>query len=129
MDFSVCGRLWKRAMEMGSGHGLWSAAVGYVDDCPKALKRVVNKVDKGMSGSSRADDEGFLEVKWKKSGGNIRATKHFKPVSVKPKPQYRPKVHQSAKRVSPKMAHSVGKMNVSTSGNSSKMTSSMTAAT
>ncbi|GJV97683.1 hypothetical protein Tco_1549260 [Tanacetum coccineum] len=63
-----------------------------------------------------ADDEGFLEVKRKKSGGNIKATKHFKSVSIKPKPQYRPKVHQSAKRVSPKMAHSVGKMNVSTSG-------------
>ncbi|GJZ46514.1 hypothetical protein Tco_0594110 [Tanacetum coccineum] len=29
-----------------------------VDDCPKAHKRVVNKVDKGMGGSFGADDEG-----------------------------------------------------------------------
>ncbi|GJX45232.1 hypothetical protein Tco_0261908, partial [Tanacetum coccineum] len=41
-----------------------------VDDCPKALKRVVNMVDKGKGGSSGADDEGFVEVKQKKSGGN-----------------------------------------------------------
>nr|GEV72460.1 hypothetical protein [Tanacetum cinerariifolium] len=28
-----------------------------VDDCPKAPKRLVNRVDKGMGGSSGADDE------------------------------------------------------------------------
>ncbi|GKC51698.1 putative ribonuclease H-like domain-containing protein, partial [Tanacetum coccineum] len=32
-----------------------------VDDCPKAPKRVVNRVDKVKGGSSRADDEGFIE--------------------------------------------------------------------
>ncbi|GJW90421.1 zinc knuckle CX2CX4HX4C containing protein, partial [Tanacetum coccineum] len=29
-----------------------------LDDCPKAPKRVVNKMDKGKGGSSKADDEG-----------------------------------------------------------------------
>ncbi|GKE14858.1 hypothetical protein Tco_1422435 [Tanacetum coccineum] len=82
-----------------------------------------------MGGSSGIDDEGFIEVKRKKSGGNIGGTKHFKPVSVKPKPQYLPKVHQSTEGVSPKMAPCVGKKNLSTLVNSSKMTSNMTAAT
>nr|GEW95286.1 hypothetical protein [Tanacetum cinerariifolium] len=65
-----------------------------VDDCPKAPKRVVNKVDKGIGRSFGADDEGFTEVKKKNSSG-----------------------------VSPKMVLSVGKKNVSTLGNSSKMSS------
>nr|GEU97409.1 RNA-directed DNA polymerase, eukaryota, reverse transcriptase zinc-binding domain protein [Tanacetum cinerariifolium] len=34
-----------------------------VDDCPKAPKRVVNRVDKDKGGSSTADDDGFIEVK------------------------------------------------------------------
>ncbi|GKB36192.1 retrovirus-related pol polyprotein from transposon TNT 1-94 [Tanacetum coccineum] len=33
------------------------------DDCPNAPKRVVNRVEKGKGRSSRADDEGFIEVK------------------------------------------------------------------
>ncbi|GJY06895.1 hypothetical protein Tco_0373949 [Tanacetum coccineum] len=41
-----------------------------LDHCPKAPKRVVNKMDKGKGGSSGADDEGFVEVKKKKSSGN-----------------------------------------------------------
>ncbi|GJW43621.1 hypothetical protein Tco_0072420 [Tanacetum coccineum] len=35
-----------------------------------------------MGESSRVDDEGFIEVKRKKSSGNIGGTKHFKPVSI-----------------------------------------------
>ncbi|GJR48930.1 hypothetical protein Tco_1317033 [Tanacetum coccineum] len=35
-----------------------------------APKRVVNSIDKGKGKTSRADDEGFIEVKKKKSGGN-----------------------------------------------------------
>ncbi|GKC22238.1 zinc knuckle CX2CX4HX4C containing protein [Tanacetum coccineum] len=53
-----------------------------LDDCPKAPKRVVNKMDKGKGGSSDADDEGFVEVKKKKSSGNNGGNKNFKPVSV-----------------------------------------------
>ncbi|GJT03947.1 hypothetical protein Tco_0838409 [Tanacetum coccineum] len=33
-----------------------------VDNCPKAPKRVVNRVDKGKGGSSGADDDGFIEA-------------------------------------------------------------------
>ncbi|GJV57278.1 WRKY domain-containing protein [Tanacetum coccineum] len=40
-----------------------------LDHCPKAPKRVVNKMDKGKGGSSGEDDEGFVEVEKKKSGG------------------------------------------------------------
>ncbi|GJS86501.1 putative ribonuclease H-like domain-containing protein [Tanacetum coccineum] len=71
-------------------------------------------------GSSGADDEGFIKVKKKKSGGK-RGTKNFKPVSVKPKTQYHPKLNQTTKEVSPKTTSSVGKKNVSTLGNSSKV--------
>nr|GEU42791.1 uncharacterized mitochondrial protein AtMg00810-like [Tanacetum cinerariifolium] len=42
----------------------------------------------------RADDEGFIEVKKKKSGGNNGGTKNFT-ISVKPKTQYRPKASTS----------------------------------
>nr|GEY95455.1 hypothetical protein [Tanacetum cinerariifolium] len=38
-----------------------------IDDCPKGLKRVVNMVEKGKSGSSKADDVDFTVVKQKKS--------------------------------------------------------------
>nr|GEX90181.1 hypothetical protein [Tanacetum cinerariifolium] len=62
----------------------------YVDDCPKAPKRGVNKVEKGEGGSSEDDDEGFIKLKKKKSGAN-GGTKNFNPVLMKPKPQYRPK--------------------------------------
>ncbi|GJU19667.1 putative ribonuclease H-like domain-containing protein [Tanacetum coccineum] len=40
-----------------------------LEECPKYLKRVVNRMDKGKGGSSGDDDEGFIEVKKKKSGG------------------------------------------------------------
>ncbi|GJT53627.1 RNA-directed DNA polymerase, eukaryota, reverse transcriptase zinc-binding domain protein [Tanacetum coccineum] len=64
-------------------------------DCPKAApKRVVNNMDKGKGQTSGADDEGFIEVKKKKSCGNNGGTKNFKPVSVKPKTQQRPKAKQ-----------------------------------
>nr|GEZ50557.1 hypothetical protein [Tanacetum cinerariifolium] len=56
-------------------------------------------------------------------------TKNFKPASVKPKTQYHPKVNQTAKEVIPKMTSSVGKKNVSTSGNSSKKTNMTNATT
>ncbi|GKE66710.1 hypothetical protein Tco_1520871 [Tanacetum coccineum] len=49
-----------------------------LDDCPKAPKRVVNRMDKGKGGSS-GDDEGFIEVKKKKSGGNNGSNKNIKP--------------------------------------------------
>ncbi|GJW74249.1 hypothetical protein Tco_0133619 [Tanacetum coccineum] len=80
-----------------------------------------------MCGSS-GDDEGFIEVKKKKSGGINEGTKNFKPVSVKPKTQYRPKLNRSTEEVSPKTASSVGK-NVSTCGNSLKTTSKTNAST
>ncbi|GJW51544.1 hypothetical protein Tco_0092895 [Tanacetum coccineum] len=64
---------------------------GPVDDCPKALKRVVNGVDKVKGGSSGADDDGFVEVKQNKSRGNNEGAKNFRPVLVKPKPLYIPK--------------------------------------
>ncbi|GJT73014.1 hypothetical protein Tco_1032300 [Tanacetum coccineum] len=39
-------------------------------DCPKAPpKRVVNSLENGKEQSSKADDEGYIEVKNKKSGG------------------------------------------------------------
>ncbi|GJX79332.1 hypothetical protein Tco_0327481 [Tanacetum coccineum] len=94
-----------------------------VDDCQKAPKQVVNMVDKGIGGSSGADDNGFIEVKKKKSGGINGGTKQFKPILVKPKTQYRLKVNQPTEGVSSKTAHLVCKKNVSTSGNSSKTTS------
>ncbi|GKD64326.1 hypothetical protein Tco_1306434 [Tanacetum coccineum] len=74
-------------------------------------------MDKGKGGSSKADDEGFVEVKKKKIVGNIGGNKNFKPVLVKPKPQYRPKAKQSTKGVNQKTTPSVGKKNVSTLGN------------
>ncbi|GJX54062.1 putative ribonuclease H-like domain-containing protein [Tanacetum coccineum] len=88
-----------------------------LDDCSKAPKRVVNKMDKGNGGSSGVDDEGFVEAKKKKSSGNNRGNKNFKPVLVKPKPQYRPKAKQSTEGANQKTNPSVGKKNVSTSGN------------
>nr|GEW73112.1 hypothetical protein [Tanacetum cinerariifolium] len=54
-------------------------------------------------------------------GGNNRGTKNFRPVSVKPKPIYRPKVNQPTGEVSLKMAPSAEK-NVSTISNSLKKT-------
>ncbi|GJU11489.1 hypothetical protein Tco_1133885 [Tanacetum coccineum] len=42
------------------------------------LKQVVNKMGKGKGGSSRDDDEGFIEVKKKKSSGNNEGNKNFK---------------------------------------------------
>nr|GEU94441.1 hypothetical protein [Tanacetum cinerariifolium] len=53
-----------------------------VDDCPKALKRVVNRVDKDKGVSSEADDDGFIEVKKKKSDDNNGGSKNFNSVSV-----------------------------------------------
>ncbi|GJU52904.1 retrovirus-related pol polyprotein from transposon TNT 1-94 [Tanacetum coccineum] len=93
-----------------------------VDDCPKAPKQIVNRVDKGKCGSSGADDEGFVKVKKKKLGGENGGTKNFKPISVKQKTQYRPKVNQSTEGNN-------GKKNVSTSGNSSKRASMTNAST
>ncbi|GJZ89382.1 hypothetical protein Tco_0661164 [Tanacetum coccineum] len=46
-------------------------------------------------GKARADDEGLIEVKRKKSGGNYGGNKHIKTVLVKPKTQYEPKAKQS----------------------------------
>nr|GFA51160.1 hypothetical protein [Tanacetum cinerariifolium] len=68
-----------------------------LDDCSKAPKRVVNKMDKGKGGSSRGYDEGFVKVKKKKSSSNNGGNKNFKHVSVKPEHYYRPKAKQSTK--------------------------------
>ncbi|GJU50854.1 hypothetical protein Tco_1220409 [Tanacetum coccineum] len=70
-------------------------------ECPKAApKWVVNSMDKGKWQTSKADDEGFIEVKKKRSGGNNGGTKNFKLVLVKPKIQYRFKAKQSTKGMS-----------------------------
>ncbi|GJR59549.1 hypothetical protein Tco_1501711 [Tanacetum coccineum] len=66
-----------------------------IDDYPKAPKRVLNMMDKGKGQTSGADDEGFLEVKRKKSSGNKGGTKNFKSVSVKPKTQNHPEAKKS----------------------------------
>ncbi|GJS71536.1 hypothetical protein Tco_0704377 [Tanacetum coccineum] len=50
-----------------------------LNDYPKAPKRVVNKMDKAKGESSGEDDEGFIEVKKKKSCGNNGGNKNFKP--------------------------------------------------
>ncbi|GJU33237.1 putative reverse transcriptase domain-containing protein, partial [Tanacetum coccineum] len=87
-------------------------------DCPKAApKRVVKSMDKGKGKTSGDDDEGFIEVKKKKSGGNNRGTKNFKPFSVKPKTQYRPKAKQPIEGMSnsPKTTLFVGTTKASTS--------------
>ncbi|GKD76905.1 hypothetical protein Tco_1339526 [Tanacetum coccineum] len=108
-----------------------------VDDCLKAPKRVVNKVGNSKGGSFGANDDGFTEVKKKKLGGNNGGTKNFKSISVKPKIIYRQKVNQLTEELSPKRAyevspktnHSIGKKNVSITGNSSKKTDKMNAST
>ncbi|GKC51219.1 hypothetical protein Tco_1073964 [Tanacetum coccineum] len=78
--------------------------------CPKAPKRVVNMMDKGKGQTSRADEEGFMEMKRKKSGGNNGGNKNFKQVSLKPKTLYHPKAKQLAKGMSnsPKTTPFVG---------------------
>ncbi|GJR23246.1 uncharacterized mitochondrial protein-like protein [Tanacetum coccineum] len=58
-------------------------------------------------GSSGVKDEAFVEVKKKKSGGNNRGNKNFKPVLLKPKPQCRPKAKQSTEGANQKMTLSV----------------------
>ncbi|GJZ59767.1 hypothetical protein Tco_0615583 [Tanacetum coccineum] len=86
-------------------------------DCLKtAPKQVVYSMDKGKGQSSGADDEGFIEVKKKKSDGINGGNKTFKPVSVKPKTRYRPVAKQltGGTSNSPK---TTSKMSASTSGN------------
>ncbi|GJZ51683.1 hypothetical protein Tco_0606198 [Tanacetum coccineum] len=63
-------------------------------------------MDIGKGRSSGDDDDGFIEVKKKKSGGNNGGTNNFKPVSVKPKTIYPPKVNQSTVEDSLKTAPS-----------------------
>ncbi|GKB37576.1 hypothetical protein Tco_0882518 [Tanacetum coccineum] len=79
-------------------------------DCSKvAPKRVVNQKDKGKGQTSGDDDEGFIEVKKRKSCGNNSGNKNFT-VPVKPKTQYRTKVKQPTKGMSksPKATPFVG---------------------
>ncbi|GJT13091.1 hypothetical protein Tco_0860133 [Tanacetum coccineum] len=52
-------------------------------------------MDKGKGQISGAGDEGFIEMKRRKTGGVNGGNKHFKSVLVKPKTQYRPKAKQS----------------------------------
>ncbi|GJZ64992.1 RNA-directed DNA polymerase, eukaryota [Tanacetum coccineum] len=70
-----------------------------------------------------------LVVKMKKSGGNNGGIKNFKPVSVKPKTKYRPKVNQPTEEVCPKTVPPAGKKKVSTTVTSSKKTSKTKAST
>ncbi|GJU84119.1 hypothetical protein Tco_1291665 [Tanacetum coccineum] len=58
-------------------------------------------MDKGKGQISRANNEAFIEVKCKKSGGNNRGNKHLKSVSVKQKTQYGPKAKSSTTRTTP----------------------------
>ncbi|GJV12657.1 hypothetical protein Tco_1354198 [Tanacetum coccineum] len=96
-----------------------------LDDCPKAPKRVVNKMDKGKGQTFGADDEGFCEVKKKKSCGNNGGNKNFKLVLVKQKILYLPKAKQSAEGISksPKMTPFVGMNKASTSSYNKESTS------
>ncbi|GKA02674.1 hypothetical protein Tco_0675455, partial [Tanacetum coccineum] len=67
-------------------------------------------MDKGKGQTSRADEEGFMEMKRKKSGGNNGGNKNFKQVLLKPKTLYHPKAKQLAKGMSnsPKTTPFVG---------------------
>ncbi|GJW94074.1 ribonuclease H-like domain-containing protein [Tanacetum coccineum] len=75
---------------------------------------------------STADDEGFIEVKIKKSCVNNGGNKNFKPISVKQKTFYRPKAKQSAEgtRNSSKTTPFVDTNKISTSGNNKDYTKS-----
>ncbi|GJX68452.1 hypothetical protein Tco_0304179 [Tanacetum coccineum] len=75
------------------------------------------------------DDAGFIEVKNKKSGGINGGTINLRPVSVKPKPIYHPKLNPLTREASPKTALPTDKKKVSTTGNSSKKTSQTNALT
>ncbi|GJZ18446.1 hypothetical protein Tco_0554569 [Tanacetum coccineum] len=74
-------------------------------------------MDQGKGQTSRADDEGFIEVKKKKPCSN-GGTKNFKPVLVKPKTQCRLKAKQSTEGTSnsPRTTHFIGTNKASTSG-------------
>ncbi|GJR12033.1 zinc knuckle CX2CX4HX4C containing protein [Tanacetum coccineum] len=90
-----------------------------LDDFPKAApKRVVNGIAKGKGQTSGTDDEGFIEVKKKKSCGSNRGNKNFQLVSVKPKTRYQTKAKQSTKWMSnsPKTTPFVDTNKASTSG-------------
>ncbi|GJZ81405.1 hypothetical protein Tco_0646399 [Tanacetum coccineum] len=97
-----------------------------LDDCPKAPKRMVNRMDKGKAQTFRADDEGFIEVKIKKSCVNNGGNKNFKPISVKQKTFYRPKAKQSAEgtRNTSKTTPFVDMNKISTSRNNKDYTKS-----
>nr|GEW28950.1 hypothetical protein [Tanacetum cinerariifolium] len=71
----------------------------------------------GFKKTSGADEEGFIEVTRKKSGGNNGGNKNFKPVFFKPKTLYRPKAKQLAKGTSnsPKTTSFIGTNKASTS--------------
>ncbi|GJR10389.1 hypothetical protein Tco_0793041 [Tanacetum coccineum] len=73
--------------------------------------------DKGKGRTSGANDEGFIGVKRKKSGGNNGGNIDLKMVLVKPKTHYRPKVKQSTQGTSnfPKTTPLAGTNNASTS--------------
>ncbi|GKC41494.1 hypothetical protein Tco_1059216 [Tanacetum coccineum] len=94
--------------------------INLVSAVPKnrAPKRVVNRMGKGKGQTFGADEEDFIEMKRKKSGGNNGGNKNIKPVSVKPKPLYHPKAKQSSEGTSnsPKTTHVVGTNMASTSG-------------
>nr|GEW99161.1 RNA-directed DNA polymerase, eukaryota, nucleotide-binding alpha-beta plait domain protein [Tanacetum cinerariifolium] len=68
---------------------------GYFIDCPKAPKRVENRMDTSKGQILGPDGEGFIKVKLKKSDGSNGVIIHFKSVLVKPKTQYWRKDKQS----------------------------------
>ncbi|GKA28209.1 hypothetical protein Tco_0714377 [Tanacetum coccineum] len=92
-------------------------------DCLKdALKRVENRMDKGKGQIPGTDDEGFIEVKRKKLGGN-NGGNTLKSVSVKPKIQYPPKGKQSTAWTPPR----AGTNKASTSGHNEESPSNKVA--
>ncbi|GJY14694.1 hypothetical protein Tco_0385116, partial [Tanacetum coccineum] len=78
-------------------------------DGPGYTKETIHVEYKDKGRSSGANDDGFIQVKKKKSGGNNRGTKNFKLVSVKPKTIYCHKVNQLSVEASPKTAPSADK--------------------
>nr|GEZ84942.1 hypothetical protein [Tanacetum cinerariifolium] len=81
----------------------------------------IHEIPKEANFVLRSEENGFTQVKKKRSSRNNGSTKNFRPVLVKPKTKFHPSENQST--VEPMTALSIGKKNVSTLGNSIKTTS------
>nr|GEX59205.1 hypothetical protein [Tanacetum cinerariifolium] len=86
---SMCLESWGR-----SSYARILIEINACDEYSDILVMVVPNLE-GQGQIPGADDEGFIKVKRKKSGGNNECNKHFKSVSVKPKTLYRSKAKQS----------------------------------